>query len=171
MSRCFLPKSSIICSRWRGCWAKHWKRRGAARVVAEYRALAPILEITEALAQDSFHGAPLHIRRDDAGAAISASPCKVNGEVFMGGQEHFYLETQCSIARLDESGGIIVDCSTQHPTAAQQVIGRVLGIPWSQVTVQCLRMGGGFGGKESQANPWTAIAALGAWKTKRPVRG
>lgn len=145
-------------------------KRGAARVVAEYRALAPILEITEAIAQDSFHGAPLHIRREDAAAAIAASECKVSGEVFMGGQEHFYLETQCSIARLDESGGIIVDCSTQHPTAAQQVIGRVLGIPWSQVTVQCLRMGGGFGGKESQANPWTAIAALGAWKTKRPVR-
>jgi xanthine dehydrogenase large subunit len=145
-------------------------RRGAARVVAEYRPLAPILEITEAIAQNSFHSSPLRIKRADAPAAIASSPCKLSGELFMGGQEHFYLETQCSIARLDESGGIIVDCSTQHPTAAQQVIGRVLGIPWSQVTVQCLRMGGGFGGKESQANPWTAIAALGAWKTKRPVR-
>ena len=61
-------------------------------------------------------------------------------------------------------------CSTQHPAETQEVVARVLGVPRHQVTVECLRMGGGFGGKEVQANPWAAIAALGAWKTKRPVR-
>ncbi len=64
----------------------------------------------------------------------------------------------------------MVDSSTQHPSETQEVVARVLGVSRNQVTVQCLRMGGAFGGKEVQANPWAAIAALGAWKTKRPVR-
>ena len=65
---------------------------------------------------------------------------------------------------------MVVDSSTQHPSETQEVVARVLGWPRSQVTVQCLRMGGAFGGKEVQANPWAAIAALGAWKTRRAVR-
>ena len=76
----------------------------------------------------------------------------------------------CAIARLDETGGMLVDSSTQHPSETQEVVARVLGVPRNQVTVQCVRMGGAFGGKEVQANPWAAIAALGAWKTRRPVR-
>src|SRR5205807_9643839 len=83
---------------------------------------------------------------------------------------HFYLETQCALAWMDESGGITLHSSTQHPSETQDVVARVLGLARSQVTVECLRMGGAFGGKEVQANPWAAIAALGAWKTHRPVR-
>ena len=145
-------------------------RRGAARVLVEYRPLAPILTIDDAIAQGSFHAGPLGISRGDAAAAIAASGHQFHGELRMGGQEHFYLETQCAIARLDESGGIAIYSSTQHPSETQAVAAEVLGVPRHQVTVECLRMGGAFGGKETQANVWAALAALGARKTRRPVR-
>ncbi len=145
-------------------------RLGAARVIAEYEPLPAILTIPDAIAEVSFHSGPFHIVRADAAAAISASPHRLSGELAIGGQEHFYLETQCAIARMDESDGIVVESSTQHPTETQEIVARVLGLANNQVTVQCLRMGGAFGGKEVQANPYAAIAALGAWKTKRPVR-
>ncbi len=103
-------------------------------------------------------------------SAIEASALRVDGELAIGGQEHFYLETQAAIAWMDESGGVAVHSSTQHPSETQEVVARVLGLPRHQVTVECLRMGGAFGGKEVQANAWAAIAALGAWKTRRPVR-
>jgi xanthine dehydrogenase large subunit len=142
---------------------------GAARVTAEYRALSPILTIEDAIAAASYHSGPMRIRRGDALAAIDASPHRLSGELAIGGQEHFYLETQCALARMDETGGVMVDSSTQHPAETQIIVARVLGIPCHQVSVQCLRMGGAFGGKEVQANPWAAIAALGTWKTRRPV--
>ena len=145
-------------------------RRGAERVQVAYRKLPAILTIEDAIANDSYHSGPHRIRRGDAVAAIADAPHQLTGELSIGGQEHFYLETQCAIARLDTSGGIIVDSSTQHPAETQEVVARVLGLPRNQVTVDCLRMGGAFGGKEVQANPWAAVAALGAWKTKRPVR-
>jgi xanthine dehydrogenase large subunit len=145
-------------------------RLGAARVNVEYRALAHVLTIEDAIAAHSFHSGPFQIRRADAADAIARSPNRISGQLAIGGQEHFYLETQCAIARFDVTGGIVVDSSTQHPTETQEVVARVLGLARHQVTVQCLRMGGAFGGKEVQANPWAAIAALGTWKTKRPVR-
>jgi xanthine dehydrogenase large subunit len=145
-------------------------RLGAARVNVDYRALRPVLTIEDAIAAESFHSGPHHIRRADAAETIARSPHRLAGRLEIGGQEHFYLETQCAIARFDETGGVIVDSSTQHPAETQEVVARVLGLARHQVTVQCLRMGGAFGGKEVQANPWAAIAALGAWKTKRPVR-
>ena len=95
---------------------------------------------------------------------------RIEGELQIGGQEHFYLETQATIAWLDESGGVSLHSSTQHPSETQEIVARVLGVPRHQVTVECLRMGGAFGGKEVQANSFAAIAALGAWKTGRPVR-
>ncbi len=145
-------------------------RLGAARVAVEYEPLAPVLTIEDAIAQQSFHSGPFQIRRGDAATALSESPHRIAGQLFIGGQEHFYLETQCAISRLDETGDMIVDSSTQHPTETQEIVARALGIARNRVTVQCLRMGGAFGGKEVQANPWAAIAALGTWKTKRPVR-
>jgi xanthine dehydrogenase large subunit len=144
-------------------------RRGAARVEAEYRALPAILTIEDAIAAGSFHAGPFRIVRGDAAGELAASPGRIEGELFIGGQEHFYLETQASLARLDEDG-VFVESSTQHPSETQEIVARVLGIARSRVTVECRRMGGAFGGKEVQANPWAAIAALGAWKTKRPVR-
>jgi xanthine dehydrogenase large subunit len=145
-------------------------RLGAARVQADYRPLAVILTIRDAIAANNFHSGPFRIRRGDPAQQIAAGANRLSGELSIGGQEHFYLETQCAIARFDEEGGMIVDSSTQHPSETQDVVARVLGLPRHQVTVQCVRMGGAFGGKEVQANPWAAIAALGAWKTKRPVR-
>ena len=145
-------------------------RRGAARVEAEYRPLPAILTLEDAIAAGSFHAGPFRIARGNAAAELDASPHRIAGELFIGGQEHFYLETQAALARLDDDGGIIVESSTQHPSETQEIVARVLDLPRNQVTVECRRMGGAFGGKEVQANPWAAIAALGAWKTKRPVR-
>jgi xanthine dehydrogenase large subunit len=149
-------------------------QRGAARVQVSYQPLPAILSIEEAIAEESFHSGPLRLHRGDcpeaADAAVSGSPVRIEGELRMGGQEHFYLETQCALSWLDESGGVSLHSSTQHPTETQDVVARVLGLARNQVTVECLRMGGAFGGKEVQANPWAAVAALGAWKTRRPVR-
>jgi len=145
-------------------------QRGAARVTVTYQPLPAILTIEEAIARQAFHSGPLHLRRGDAARAVAESALRIGGELHIGGQEHFYLETQCALAWLDESGGVALHSSTQHPSETQDVVARVLGIPRSQVTVECLRMGGAFGGKEVQANPWAAVAALGAWKTRRPVR-
>jgi xanthine dehydrogenase large subunit len=144
-------------------------RDAAGFVRAGYEPLAPILTIEEAIAAGSFLSGPLKMSRGDV-SVVEASPLRFSGELFMGGQEHFYLETQCAIAWLDESGGVSVESSTQHPAETQEVVARVLGISRNQVTVECLRMGGAFGGKEVQANAWAAIAALGAQKTRRPVR-
>jgi xanthine dehydrogenase large subunit len=144
-------------------------QRGAGRVSVDYERLPAILTIEDAILAESFHSAPLRLARGDT-SVIESSPLRFEGELQIGGQEHFYLETQCAIAWMDETGGVAAHSSTQHPTETQEVIARVLGIPRNQVTVECVRMGGAFGGKEVQANPWAAIAALGAWKTRRPVR-
>ena len=144
-------------------------RRGAELVRVEYEVLAPILTIEDAMAAGSFLSGPMRMSRGDASVMLT-SPLHFSGELAIGGQEHFYLETQAAIAWMDESGGIAVESSTQHPTETQEVVARVLGIGRNQVSVECLRMGGAFGGKEVQANAWAAIAALGARKTGRPVR-
>ncbi len=97
--------------------------------------------------------------------------CASTASLRIGGQEHFYLETQAAIAWMDETGGVAAARRPRSiPSETQEVVARVLGLPRHQVTVECLRMGGAFGGKEVQANAWAAIAALGAWKTRRPVR-
>ena len=93
-----------------------------------------------------------------------------SGEIEMAGQEHFYLETHCSLAMVDEAGQIFVQSSTQHPSETQEIVAHVLGLHSHDVTVQCLRMGGGFGGKEMQPHGFAAIAALGSTLTGRPVR-
>jgi xanthine dehydrogenase large subunit len=144
-------------------------RRGAAKVGVEYEPLPAILTIEQAIDQGSFLTEPHRIADGDV-SVIERSPLRFSGELRVGGQEHFYLETQAAIAWVDEAGCIAVHSSTQHPSETQEVIARVLGIPRSDVTVECLRMGGAFGGKEVQANPYAAVAALGAWKTGRPVR-
>ena len=144
-------------------------RRGAARVRAEYEVLPAILTIPQAIDARSFLTEPFTLSRGDL-STLRTSPLFFEGELTIGGQEHFYLETQAAIAWLDEAGGVSTHASTQHPTETQEVIARVLGLSRNQVTVECLRMGGAFGGKEVQANTWAAVAALGAWKTRRPVR-
>src|SRR3984893_14066952 len=144
-------------------------RLGAQRVIVEYAPKPAILTIEQAIEAESFLSGPISLGRGDV-SVIDSSALQFEGELSIGGQEHFYLETQCALAWVDESGGVSVHSSTQHPSETQEVVARVLGLGRHQVTVECLRMGGAFGGKEVQANPWAAVAALGAWKTKRPVR-
>ena len=145
-------------------------RLGAAAVLVEYEGLEPILSIEAALEQDSFNGQGQVIRRGDPQLALSQAEQVLDGELFIGGQDHFYLETQATWALPDTEGNLQLYCSTQHPSETQAVVAKVLGVPRNRVVVTCLRMGGGFGGKESQANPWAAVAALAAHKTGSPVR-
>ncbi len=145
-------------------------RLAAARVKIRYEPLPAIGSISAAISEQSFHTEIERLRSGDPDAALAAAPYTLSGEQFINGQEHFYLETQAALAYPDESGGVFVHSSTQHPTETQEVVARVLAVPRNQVVVQCLRMGGAFGGKETQANLWAAVAALGADKLKRPVR-
>ena len=145
-------------------------QQGAAAVRVSYQPLPTILSIEHALRNQSFLTEPERMRRGNPEQAILASAHRLEGEIFLNGQEHFYLETQAALAWVDESGSVFVHSSTQHPSETQEVVARVLGRAESEVVVQCLRMGGAFGGKEVQANAWAAVAALAAVKLKRPVR-
>jgi xanthine dehydrogenase large subunit len=145
-------------------------RAGAAAVTVEYEPLPAILSMEQALAAESFLTEPMTIASGDITIALASAPRKLSGELHLGGQEHFYLETQAAIAAFDEAGELIVHSSTQHPSETQDVVARVLGISRNRVTCQSLRMGGAFGGKEVQANPYAAVAAVGTWVTGRPVR-
>lgn len=156
------------------CWVlaetEEAARLGAGQVEVEYEPLPAILTLAEAMAQNSFQGSALQARRGDVEQGLRESARVLTGELYLGGQEHFYLETQASLALLDETDHILIHSSTQHPSETQEIVAQVLGLSRSQVTVQCIRMGGGFGGKEVQANPYAAVAALGAYLTRRPVR-
>jgi xanthine dehydrogenase large subunit len=143
-------------------------RDGAARVHVEYDPLPSILTIEQAIDEGSYLTDPMRLARGDT-SVIERSALQFSGEVRIGGQEHFYLETQAALAWVDGTGDISVLSSTQHPAETQEVVARVLGLPRNRVTVECIRMGGAFGGKEVQANTWAAIAAMGASKTGRPV--
>ncbi|OLT21681.1 xanthine dehydrogenase molybdopterin binding subunit [Ornithinimicrobium sp. CNJ-824] len=145
-------------------------RRGAAAVRVDYEPLPAILTLPEAIAAGSFQGAQPTLRRGDVEAGLARSAHVLDGELEMAGQEHFYLETHAALATVEDDGTVLVQSSTQHPSETQAVVARVLGRPRHEVTVQCLRMGGGFGGKEMQPHGYAAVAALGAILTGRPVR-
>ncbi|MCA9835674.1 MAG: xanthine dehydrogenase molybdopterin binding subunit [Trueperaceae bacterium] len=145
-------------------------RQGAAKVSVDYDPLEPILTMPQAIDQNSFHGDAQRMHKGDTAAALNKSAHVLEGEVEVGGQDHFYLETHTSWAIPDTEGNMQVYSSTQHPTETQIVVARVLGVASHRVVVTSLRMGGGFGGKETQANPFAAIAALAAQKTGRPAK-
>ncbi|QSQ27174.1 xanthine dehydrogenase molybdopterin binding subunit [Pyxidicoccus parkwayensis] len=145
--------------------------RAAARaVVVEYEPLPAILTVEDAMAKGSYHTEPHVIRRGDVDTALAASPHRLSGTVSIGGQEHFYLETHAAFAERGDDGDVTVTSSTQHPSEVQAIISHVLDLPRSRVVVQAPRMGGGFGGKETQGNAPAALVALAAWHTGRPVR-
>ncbi|MGH7327766.1 MAG: molybdopterin cofactor-binding domain-containing protein, partial [Polyangiaceae bacterium] len=145
-------------------------RRAAAEVKVEYEPLPAVRTAREAAEKQSFHTMPHVIARGDVHAALARAPHRLAGELDIGGQEHFYLESHAAWAEADDSGGVRVVSSTQHPSEVQGVVSHVLHLHRNQVVVESPRMGGGFGGKETQGNTWAALAALGAVKTKRPVR-
>ncbi|MFC5175985.1 xanthine dehydrogenase molybdopterin binding subunit [Nocardioides taihuensis] len=145
-------------------------RLGAAAVEVEYEPLPAVVGVRDAIAQGSFQGGHPSVARGDVEASLAGAAHVFSGETEMAGQEHFYLETQCALAHVDEAGQVFVQSSTQHPSETQEVVAHVLGRASHAVTVQCLRMGGGFGGKEMQPHGFAAVAALGAVLTGRPVR-
>lgn len=145
-------------------------KAGAAAVTVEASPLPSLVTVTDAIAAGSYHGVQPVIDKGDVEGAFADATHVFTGEFEFAGQEHFYLETQASLAHVDENGQVFVQCSTQHPTETQDIVSHVLGIPANEVTVQCLRMGGGFGGKEMQPHGYAALAALGAKLTGRPVR-
>lgn len=145
-------------------------RTAAGQVVVAYEALPARLSIADAIAADALHMPPARVVRGDAAGALATAPHRLDGELHIGGQDHFYLETQASWVSLDADGLVQIVSSTQHPSETQAIVAHVLGVAAHKVVCRCLRMGGGFGGKETQANPYAAIAALAVWITRRPVR-
>jgi xanthine dehydrogenase large subunit len=145
-------------------------RLGAAAVEVDYEPLPALLLVTEAIAAQSFQGSQPTIQRGDVERGLAEAVHVFSGITEAAGQEHFYLETQCALAQVDESGQVFVQSSTQHPTETQGVVAHVLGLHDHHVTVQSLRMGGAFGGKEMQPHGYAAVAALGSVVTGRPVR-
>jgi xanthine dehydrogenase large subunit len=149
----------------------HRAARVAARL-AEVRAtsLPALLTIEAAVAERSWVLPPVEVARGDAAAAIAASPNRLVGRSVVGGQDHFYLEGQVSLAVPQDDGGMLVFASTQHPTEVQHVVAEALGVPSAWVRVECRRMGGGFGGKESQPALLAALAAIAARRLGRAVK-
>ncbi|MFJ6351807.1 xanthine dehydrogenase molybdopterin binding subunit [Streptomyces sp. NPDC092046] len=145
-------------------------RLGAAAVEVELDERPSVISLEEAIAAESFHGARPVMETGDVDAGFADSAHVFTGELRFSDQEHFYLETHAALAHIDEAGQVFVQSSTQHPSETQEIVAHVLGLHSHEVTVQCLRMGGGFGGKEMQPHGFAAVAALGARLTGRPVR-
>ncbi|WP_327351626.1 xanthine dehydrogenase molybdopterin binding subunit [Streptomyces sp. NBC_01304] len=145
-------------------------RLGAAAVEVDLEELPSLVSLQDAMAAESYHGARPNMVHGDVDAGFAESAHVFSGEFQFAGQEHFYLETHAALALVDENEQIFIQSSTQHPSETQEIVSHVLGVPSHEITVQCLRMGGGFGGKEMQPHGFAAIAALGAKLTGRPVR-
>ena len=150
----------------------HLAARRAARLGRiSYDELPAILTIDEALAADSrFEDGPVIWNRGDVDGAIASAPHRLRGRIEIGGQEHFYLEGQAALALPQENGDMVVHCSSQHPTEIQHKVADAIGRPMHAVRVEVRRMGGGFGGKESQGNALAVAAALAAQATGRPCK-
>lgn len=145
-------------------------QRAKLKMVIEYVDIEPVLSIQKAKKVQSFIGDARKIERGDVKEAMKAAPHHLEGEIAIQGADHFYLESQVTIAYPLEDGQIEIHSSSQHPTETQHVVAHSLGLPDKDVVCQVKRMGGGFGGKESQSAPFAAMAALCAIKLKRPVR-
>jgi xanthine dehydrogenase large subunit len=145
-------------------------RRAARLAKVDYEDLPPILTIEDALAQGAFVLPSVTLARGDWRDALAAAPHRLQGTLRIGGQEQFYLEGQIAYALPKEDGQMLVYNSTQHPGEAQQVVAHALGVAAHQVVVECRRMGGGFGGKETQGTLPACAAAIAARRLGRPVK-
>jgi len=145
-------------------------RAAAQRAIVEYEPLPAILDVDAAVAAEAYVGAPYAMRCGDAEAALREASHRLEGQFDIGGQDHFYLEGQIALAVPQEAGGMLCYSSTQHPTEVQHLIARVLDRPDNAVVCEVRRMGGGFGGKESQASLIACVAALLANAIRRPVK-
>ena len=149
-------------------------RRAAALAacddVVRYEPLEPVLSIAQAVAMQHYVLPPLRLTHGRPAERIAAAPHRLAGTFEVGGQEQFYLEGQVAYALPQEQDGMLVYSSTQHPSEMQQVVAHLLGWPAHRVACECRRMGGGFGGKESQSALFACVAALAAHKTGHPVK-
>ncbi|MED5617807.1 xanthine dehydrogenase molybdopterin binding subunit [Ideonella sp. BN130291] len=141
-----------------------------AKEVIRCEPLPAVLNVREAHAKAHYVLPPMHLTRGDPAAALQAAPHRLQGSLTVGGQEQFYLEGQISYALPTDDGGIHLHCSTQHPSEMQMVVGHACGLKAHQVRVECRRMGGGFGGKESQSALFACVAAVAAQRLNRPVK-
>lgn len=141
-----------------------------ALVRIDIEKLPPVLTIEDAIERKSFIGPTRRIARGNAASALAQAKFRLSGELHIGGQEHFYLEAQSAIAIPGEAGEITIHSSTQNPTEIQAVVAHCLKRQMAQIVCICKRMGGGFGGKETQAAIPALLAALVAAKTGRPAR-
>ena len=145
-------------------------RRAARLAKVDYEPLPAVLHPRATHEQQSYVLPPMSLARGNAQQALTDAPHRISGEWQVGGQEQFYLEGQIAYAIPKEAQGMYVACSTQHPSEMQHVVAHALAIPSHSVQVECRRMGGGFGGKESQSALWAGVAALCAFKLQRPVK-
>ena len=146
-------------------------RRACKQAKIGYEELPAIIDVAGlSLQSDKLVTPNLTLKRGEPADAIKAAPRRVKGRMRVGGQDHFYLEGQISLAIPGEDGDVTVHCSTQHPSEVQHMVGHALGVPSHAVTVEVRRMGGGFGGKETQGNQFAALAAIAARKTGRAVK-
>lgn len=145
-------------------------RKAASRYRMECEKLPAILDVRSALAAESYVLPSQHLVRGNPREMLARAPRRLRGSVTMGGQDHFYLEGQIAVAVPQENGAMLVHSSTQHPTEVQHIVAHALGLRSHDVVVQCRRMGGGFGGKESQPSLIAAAAAILARKAQRPVK-
>jgi xanthine dehydrogenase large subunit len=149
----------------------HDNARRAARLgKVDYAELPAILTPQAAKAAQSWVLPPMRLARGDFDAAIKRAPRTLSGQLYVGGQEQFYLEGQIAYAIPKEDRGMLILCSTQHPSEMQHVVAHALAVHSHNIVVECRRMGGGFGGKESQSALWCATAAIAAARLKRPVK-
>ncbi|XP_024052534.1 xanthine dehydrogenase/oxidase [Terrapene carolina triunguis] len=146
-------------------------RRAAKAVKIEYEDLTPIVTIQEAIEKQSFYQSPKKIEKGNVQKGFEESDHVVEGEMYIGGQDHFYLETNCAIAvPKGEDGEMELFVSTQNPTKTQDCVASALGVPANRILVRVKRMGGGFGGKESRSTVLSTAVAVAAFKTGHPVR-
>ena len=146
-------------------------RRAADLAKIDYDVLPHALDPVSAMEAGYPHVTePLKLERGDIAPAFDTAKNRIKGRIEIGGQDHMYLEGQIAFAIPGEDDDVAVHCSTQHPSEAQHMVAHVLGVPSNAVTVNVRRMGGGFGGKESQMNLFCAVAAIAAKKWNRPVK-
>jgi len=145
-------------------------RKAARLAKIDYEPLAPLVSYEDTQAAGALIEPTQRMARGDADGALAAAPLTLSGTFDMGGQDHFYLEGQVAVAKPGEDGQVHILSSTQHPSEVQHLVAHLLGKSSADVTVEVRRMGGAFGGKETQAALFAAAAALVAHKTGRPAK-
>jgi len=145
-------------------------RKAAMAAIIEYEDLEPVLDVVEAFRKQHYVLDSHTHKRGDSDTALASAPHRLQGSLHIGGQEHFYLETQISSVMPTEDGGMIVYCSTQNPTEVQKLVAEVLDVSMNKVVVDMRRMGGGFGGKETQAASPACLCAVVAHLTGQPTK-